>query len=194
MPWLPSTGALLFFYDVEDQPWGEPLTKEPGFRVLHVPDTMESSENDKEALSPLPHHFIRFSRIDSLPSVERDHLIDLNLNDSETKTYWNLTTVAFKDAPQHQIGGFPYPIQNDDMEVECEQFVGGKIHPNHKDKQAYRAAMREAAADWKLLFQIDSDDELDVMWGDLGMIYFWVRQSEAQIGKFDNAMAIMACH
>ena len=36
--WLPGSGALLFFYDMEEQPWGFDPKDRGGFAVLHVPD------------------------------------------------------------------------------------------------------------------------------------------------------------
>lgn len=32
------------------------------------------------------------------------------------------------------------------------------------------------------------------MWGDAGILYFWVREQEAAAGRFDNAWAILQCH
>ena len=32
------------------------------------------------------------------------------------------------------------------------------------------------------------------MWGDFGMIYFWIRESDARAGRFDNAWLILQCH
>lgn len=41
--------------------------------------------------------------------------------------------------------------------------------------------------------QVDSDDDLGVMWGDAGMLYFWVEESAARAGDFSNAWVILQC-
>lgn len=38
LTWLPPDGALLFFYDVDEQPWGFDPKDRGGAAVLHVPD------------------------------------------------------------------------------------------------------------------------------------------------------------
>jgi uncharacterized protein YwqG len=40
---------------------------------------------------------------------------------------------------------------------------------------------------------MDTDDDLNVMWGDAGMIYFWVRWDDARKRKFDNTWVILQC-
>ena len=41
--------------------------------------------------------------------------------------------------------------------------------------------------------QIDTDDELNVMWGDAGMIYFWVEEDKARKGDFSNTWLVRQC-
>lgn len=38
IPWLPKDGALLFFYDMQEQPWGFDPKDRGSCAVLHVPD------------------------------------------------------------------------------------------------------------------------------------------------------------
>jgi len=40
---------------------------------------------------------------------------------------------------------------------------------------------------------MDTDDEIEVMWGDAGMLYFWVRRDEARKLNFSNAWLILQC-
>ena len=53
--------------------------------------------------------------------------------------------------------------------------------------------MEAGAKDWRLLLQMDSDDDLDVMWGDAGILYFWIQADEARRGDFSNAWMILQC-
>jgi uncharacterized protein YwqG len=40
---------------------------------------------------------------------------------------------------------------------------------------------------------MDSDDDLGVMWGDLGTLYFWVQESAARKGDFSNVWLVLQC-
>ena len=32
------------------------------------------------------------------------------------------------------------------------------------------------------------------MWGDGGMLYFWIREEDARAGRFDRAWAVLQCY
>ena len=55
------------------------------------------------------------------------------------------------------------------------------------------ASLRGGSKDWRLLLQFDSDDDLHVMWGDCGKLYFWVREQDARLGRFDAAWVVLQC-
>ncbi len=203
LDWIPSDGRLLFYYDMEEQPWGDPKDRD-GWKVLYVP---ASAPINGEA--PLPaglkqewrveRRFIRFVTA-SLPPPPDDPAIEaLKLSDTETDRYLELSAQRYGAFPHHQIGGFPDPVQNDDMEMECQM---ASNEPHGGDESGDRASgdrdptapgIREGAGEWSLLFQIDSDDELDVMWGDAGMLYFWVRREDARKHHFDGVWMVLQC-
>lgn len=67
--WLPLSGRLLFFYDVDEQPWGFEEEDRNGWAVIHVAN--EPSNIGPAAGAPnLPHHFMSFRRIETFPSYE----------------------------------------------------------------------------------------------------------------------------
>ena len=95
--------------------------------------------------------------------------------------------------PQHQLFGWPAPIQNE-MELECQLasngvYVGGP--EGYRDPRA--EALRAGASDWVLLLQIDSDDDAAMTWGDAGMIYFWIRRRDLDQCRFDKVWLILQC-
>jgi uncharacterized protein YwqG len=55
-------------------------------------------------------------------------------------------------------------------------------------------ALRAGARDWRLLLQVDSDDESAMMWGDAGRLYFWIRRQDLALARFDAAWVITQCH
>jgi uncharacterized protein YwqG len=194
LPWLPDSGALLFFYDAEGQPWGFDPKHRGGAAVLLVPDRATKLEQPDEVEDFLPHQNVEFRRKETLPSFERSCVKALALSLDESDDFDTLEEAEFEESPRHQIAGFPRPVQGDDMEVEC-QLVSNGIYCG--DGNAYEdeatLELRSGATDWRLLLQFDTDDDLNVMWGDCGTLYFWVREQEARDGNFSNAWAILQC-
>ena len=48
--------------------------------------------------------------------------------------------------------------------------------------------------DWCLLLQLDSDGDINTMWGDAGMLYFCLRKLDLAAKKFENACVVFQCH
>ena len=190
---LPKTGYLLFFYDTETQPWGfrpedrgcstvvyvedvdaaVPMLAPAGsctFRRLGV--TFEQTVTVPDAWSPW---------VDQL-SPTADDRFELNENHEDS---WNI---------EGQVGGHPYAIQGS-MEAECEMASSGL---EAGTAAAYRSPEgMEAAAEvpkWRLLAQIPGVEELDLMWGDSGMIYFWIREDALQRRDFSQCWLVLQCY
>jgi uncharacterized protein YwqG len=195
--WLSDAGALLFFYDVDNQPWGFDPKDSGGWAVLSVPDLSTPLTRHDAAVPSgpaLPLRTLAFRRIDVLPSFERDSVRRLELSDKESDRYDELSQAVFRVAPKHQVGGYPAPVQGDEMEIESQLashgvYCGDTNYPS----DPRTAALVPGAAGWRLLFQMDSDDDLDVMWGDAGTIYFWVDGEAASKGRFENTWLILQC-
>lgn len=196
--WLPSSGALLFFYDMLKQPWGFDPKDRGSSTVLLVPDLQHPVEQINSGpdgnISPFPHRNIAFRQIQVFPGSERAGVRALQLSDAEFDAMSDLEESVFQSKPRHQISGFPSPVQGDEMELECQLVTNGLYcgdSSGYKDSRA--EALKRGATQWKLLFQIDSDDDLGVMWGDAGVVYFWVEEHAASAGNFSNTWQILQC-
>ena len=188
--WLPTEGALLFFYDMESQPWGFEPNERGGWRIVYLRGEDESLRiNPAESI--LSHHFISFKPLASLPSSDRPEIEALALTDTELDRYAALVEGG---EPAHQCSGYPVPVQGDTMELECQLASNGLYCGDSSGYNDPRAAeLAGGTADWKLLLQIDSDEELEIMWGDCGKLYFWVQESAARRGDFSNGWVILQC-
>ena len=51
----------------------------------------------------------------------------------------------------------------------------------------------EPAEDLRLLLQLDSEDEAGMMWGDLGRLYFVIRQEDLKSLHFENVAMDWQC-
>ncbi|MGH8166019.1 MAG: YwqG family protein, partial [Woeseiaceae bacterium] len=191
LPWLPTTGRLLFFYDVESQPWGFDPKDRGGWAVLYVDDETLAAPVSE---SSLPQRYISFRKIETYPSWERPEVALLKLSDAEADGLADVSGASCGNASPHQIGGYPSPIQADGMELECQLVSHGLYCGDSSGYNDPRAGeISSGAIDWKLLLQVASDDELGVMWGDMGMLYFWIREHDARAGRFDKTWVILQC-
>ena len=81
------------------------------------------------------------------------------------------------------------------MELECELATNGI---NAGGPEGYAdprvAKLRQSAADWRLLLQLDSDDDLNWMWGDVGRLYVWCRESDIAARRFERCWTILQCY
>jgi uncharacterized protein YwqG len=190
--WLPAAGALLFFYDADEQPWGFEPNERGSWAVLHVPDLAQPAAAGGDG--PVPFRAVAFRAIESWPSTERPSIEALGFTGDEAEAYIAMSESVFDGRPGHQVGGFPDNVQSDTMELECQLASHGLYCGDESGYNDPRAAeLGPGAADWRLLFQFDTDDEMDVMWGDCGKLYFWVPEAGARAGDFSNAWIVLQC-
>ena len=80
------------------------------------------------------------------------------------------------------------------MDLEC-QLVSNGLYCG--DSSGYNDPRRErleaGRSDWILLLQLDSDDDAGMMWGDCGMLYFWIKKSDLKDNMFENCWMILQC-
>lgn len=198
--WLPNCGRLLFFYDLENWPWGFDPKDDGGWAVIYDVGEVACTEitPPEDLMDEYRFSFQKYvqAKISKCyPDPQRVDLSKLGFNpDQELDKYYEYIHKDFGDEPHHQIGGFPHPIQNDSME-EQSHLVSNGI--NCGDSESYTTPkaeqLRKELYDWRLLFQFDSDDDIDAMWGDTGMLYFWIRVDDAKNRIFDKTWLILQC-
>ena len=195
---------LYFFYVAASQEtWGFDPDDRGSWRVLYFdahPDTLVRTDAppgmDKYGIfTPCA---VTFSTELVLPPWDSAHIAKLHLTEEERDSYDSLLgqiadLQSTEDELIHRLLGYPDEIQGD-MELEC-QLVSHGIYCG--DPSGYRdpraAGLEAGATDWRLLLQIDSDDNADMMWGDVGRIYYWIRQEDLQIRDFDSTWMILQC-
>ncbi len=193
--WLPRRGRLLFFYDAEQQTWGMEPEDRGSWQVIFVDETMASTRIDFPSALPASSRFkrkdIRLRTTLSRPGYER-MINRFGVIDDEVLEHYRAATLQDDSmvATRHQLLGWPEAIQGDQMELEC-QFVSNGIHGIVSPAGAHLVA---GAADWQLLLQLDSDEDIGMIWGDVGSLYFWVRSQDAVRGDFSNVWMVLQCY
>ena len=121
----------------------------------------------------------------------------LNHSEADSEAYFELCeawreTDGAEVTLKHQMFGHASPVQNE-MELECDF-----RRRNEKPRwDLPHDRFVSAARDWVLLLQVDSDDGKTGpgwMWGDLGIVYFWIHRQDLADRAFDRVIAIEQCH
>lgn len=188
---LPAQGLLSFFYDAQEQPWGfDPADRDGHHIVLFDAEGLQRLPAP-DADVALPSAPLVFHQAWSLPhpfSSDGQRMAQALqaegiawVEDEVGEDYYELVeTVADHGAPsageRHGLGGYSHNVQGD-MQLEAQLVSHGLYCGDQTGYQDPRRAELEAGSqEWTLLLQLDSDDE--AMWGDSGMLYWWVRRSD----------------
>ncbi|MDX2212700.1 MAG: YwqG family protein [Oculatellaceae cyanobacterium bins.114] len=199
---LPNSGMLYFFYDITEQPWGFDPKHQGSSAVIYIPTTDALTqavlpadwEMDELCLNPF---YLEFNRVPSLPAYGSTAFKQMGLADQEVDNYLELFDEVrerfTQTKPLHQLLGHANAIQGD-MQMKC-QLVSHGLYCGDESGYAdpLAKALEGGASEWRLLFQVDSDDDIGSMWGDVGMVYFWIRESSLQQRKFDETWTILQC-
>jgi uncharacterized protein YwqG len=191
---LPKTGLLYFFYSAEQEAWGYDYKDQNKFKVIYWNgDFAELKRRDFP--SDLPEYScykpcsVALKSEVSLPSF--DHEIYEDFAPEEDDIFWGKIN---DDENINKLLGYSDNIQNA-MELECELVTNGIYYGNSSGYNDPRAKMLEPnAKNWRLLLQIDSNDENGMMWGDVGRIYFWIKKDDLLNKEFDKSWIILQCY
>jgi uncharacterized protein YwqG len=193
--WLPGFGSLLFYYDhVAQDAWGFDPKDKASFAVVYAEQQASPSAAGGVEETDLSFQAVKCVAKPSFPSADRPQVAALDLNDTETDRWDEDIHQSFRSLPKHQVLGFPSTVQGDGMELECQLVSNGIYCGNSSGLEDPRAAaLAPGEKDWRLLLQVDTDEQLGLMWGDCGLIYFWIREQDAAARRFDRAWVILQC-
>jgi uncharacterized protein YwqG len=202
---LPTAGRLCLFYDGVDCPWGfDPQDKAFGWRVIHVaaPSPCAPRAFPEDVAADLRFRAVPLDfRLEwTFPDVPLAELVGYVRRSGRTgklqeEEYWEILGELQDDGgPYHRMFGYADVVQSP-MELEAQLVSNGLYCGTSAGWDDPRAAqLAPGARDWRLLLQIDSDGDAEMMWGDLGRLYVWMREQDMRSGTFDAAWLIVQCH
>ncbi|MDM5154540.1 YwqG family protein [Bacillus sp. DX1.1] len=169
---LPATGMLYFFYFADQkhedfhEVYGNPNRKE-GWRVLHYDVQAEQLQRMSDIKGTYTQCAITFELTYKLPELFIE-------DEADSDRFLQLLEELSPDQyDNHQLFGEPFSVQAEVFE-EAEEYIGV---PHH---------------DMTLLFQIDSDQpNCNMMWGDLGMLYFCIANEDLKHRRFENTCCLL---
>jgi len=211
---LPSKGMLYFFYELEAMTWGF-YPKDKGSARVYYYSGEVSELNRTDFPSDLPNEYpkqyhlpemaISFSSATETPDFEEFTELHDGLDKLKHKVWmklWNEYDMArgldpVDGKPDERINkllGYADLVQNG-MLLECELATNG-INTGDPDGYAnISAEQKENSKNWRLLFQLDSicTDEYEMLWGDMGRIYFYIKDEDLQNLNFGNCWLVLQC-
>ncbi len=191
---LPQNGMLYFFYASEQDAWGFDFKEKNKFKILYFDGDLTTLKRI-EFPADLKNSRFKPSSLNvkqeiSLPSYNHNLYDDLNFTDDEIDKFYNK---VYEDGILNKLLGYADNIQNE-MELECELVTNGLYcgdQTGYNDPKA--KALEPNAINWRLLLQIDSNQENEMMWGDCGRLYFWIKKNDLKNKQFDNSWFILQC-
>ena len=196
---LPEGGHLWFFYVADQSTWGFDPKDAGSARVFYAPPgtalTTATPPKDLPEGGEFKAAALAFESYEDLPDLDADPP-PVRLDDGDSERYHGIRAyLASADvSPSHKLLGHAQPVQSA-MEGEVALVTGGLYCG---DPSCYRdprsAKLLEDSHRWRLLLQVDSDDNTSMMWGDAGMLYFWIREDDLQARRFDRTWTILQCY
>jgi uncharacterized protein YwqG len=198
---LPSSGSLHFFYEGGETAWGFQSKDKGSAQVIYTPgslseyplhDLPEGVPDELEftglRLEPGPNDV-------SLPDISDQLVEELHMTPDERGKYYEFLEAwrMSKPATFHRVGGYPEPIQGD-PKLEAQLVTNGLYCGDPTGyKRGEELGLYPGSADWELLLQVDSDDAANMMWGDVGRIYFLIRRQDLLSRAFENVWLVFQC-
>ena len=189
---LPKSGLLYFFYSAEQGSWGFDYRDKNTFKIIYWDgnfDKLQRTDFPKD----LPEYACYKAcsvEIKSENSLPCEHEVYDNFTDKESDLFMDN---VYGDGNVNKLLGYSDNIQGE-MEFECELVTNGlycgdsSSYNNPKSK-----ALEPNAKNWRLLLQIDSNEENGMMWGDSGRLYFWIKKDDLLNRNFDKSWFCLQC-
>ncbi len=190
---LPKTGFLYFFYSAEQEAWGFDYKDNNKFKVIYWNGNVTELQridfpNDLPDYSRYKPCSVEIKSEISIPSY--GHEIYNDFEDEEDDKFWE---EVYEDGNLNKLLGYSDNIQGE-MELECELVTNGLYCGDPSGYNDPKAKELEPnAKNWRLLLQIDSNEENEMMWGDSGRLYFWIRKDDLINKNFDKSWFSLQC-
>ena len=200
---LPEKGMLYFFYESASQPWGFD-TKDAGcarvfyyestegFEALDFPEELGEEFRLKEIA-------VKFSGKDSYPTFEEfDVYSDFDCDWDEYDEMLEELGIDTEEMEKSKLLGYANLVQGE-MLTECERTSRGLYCGDHESyvntPEEVQNDIAAHAKDWVLLCQICSfySGDFELMFGDCGMIYFYIKKEDLKNKNFDKIWLVLQC-
>lgn len=196
---LPSTGILSFFFEATwaiegTGPWW-------GWDVIHIPANQplarRSYPSDLDDYARHGAATVLATQELTFAPWESSDVLELGLTTEEQIAYSNALLArdrveAWPDDDvrwlRFRLLGQPDAIQGD-MQLECEYRAYGLSPSDSNYGEGLREKLQGRARRWRLLFQADSYDAINMDWFGFGRLYYWITDDDLAARRFHRAIA-----
>jgi uncharacterized protein YwqG len=201
LPLLPPTGVLCLFYDLDEQRWGFDPEDAAYWRLTYVADADQAvalmpPAPVREALAP---HGLVANGAVSLPSPGDGHQARFPTGFARyLRRSYATMHAGFRrrhlaaSGSEHQILGHPYWVDRDGRAL-AELASAGVYCGDWAAGQAGNPEPVDTPGDWRLLWQIATEDAVGLRWGTGGMLYVLIREADLRSRAFGRAWLIQQC-
>ena len=199
---LPHAGLLSFFYELDSQRWGYDPKDLGCARVFWFEGPLAAAEfpSELDEAFRLPELAAKLSQAADAPDFQDAcPALEYAFTANDYRCFDQARRELGMDYPANrsQLLGWPDLIQNN-MTLQCElisrgYYLGGSWEEVPMEE---RAALRTPSVrDWQLLFQLDTVEhgDFELMFGDCGRIYFYIRREDLAQRRFDRVWLIQQC-
>jgi uncharacterized protein YwqG len=204
---LPKNGLLYFFFNLDSGDDGKVIfsKEESGLERANLPEELKEKKKSfwrqlltgKSKKLLLKESQVRIYNEYNVPSWD-----SLILEKIQKETNTNIKPIdAFKEGTyenvyeeeetettsNHHLLGHYKGIQNEFHELNF--LDTGSSNFEHLTLDEINEALK-----WKLLFQFDSDNNLEISWGDWGRVYFFIHEDDLKNRNFDNVKISADCY
>ena len=201
---LPSKGILYFFYELATMTWGFDPKDKGSARVYYYTGEISKlkrtdfpADLSKEYI--FPETPVTFSPEKELPDFEEFLEFHKDFEYNQWDKYndeKNKIVDEYDGKTINKLLGYANLVQGG-MLLNCEKtthgiYTGDSVEiPDDKLRE-----YEENCVKWQLLFQLDSfeTDGFEMMWGDVGRIYFYINTDDLMKLNFDNCWLILQCY
>ena len=121
----------------------------------------------------------------SIPGIGDPRLPEVDVAEGEFDEFHDVRD-EFGDRGGHQLLGHA-----DFIQLSVEQDTVHAVHGCTTETGGFdrdtSEEVKDEVSDWRLLLQINTDEELDMMWGDAGKLYFTIRRDALSQPDTQNA-------
>lgn len=191
---LPQHGMLWFFYDAQQQTFGDNPADVGSWCVLFQANLRTLQRTQFPAQLPVKSRFcacrIHFACEMTLPQQPELELANFDWTDEEVRRYETLLS-QFPDpvdraAIHHRMLGYADALQ-DDMRLQSQLMTHGVTSSDDPRIDELSKGM----SDWQLLLQVDSDEHAGMRWATAGMVYYWIKLADLQACRFDETWLVL---
>lgn len=194
---LPHDGILYFFHEGGEEVWGFAPKDKGGFKVIHY----KGSEADLKvtALPESLEDYLKFSPCKVTFESKKSYPSDIYSLSGELFEDGNIPSdfsdifYSYTENVVNKLLGYPDLIQGD-IFLESQLVTNGLYcgdASGYNNRKAEK--LKKGVSDWMLLFQIDSNDDADMMWSDVGRVYFTIKKDDLKKLKFDKIWSSFQC-